>query len=277
MTAIDKKGLWERIKGFSLDDIESTFPFSARLARENDWSKAYTQKVIEEYKRFVFLAMTAGHPITPSVSVDQVWHLHLCYTESYWEDFCGEILKRPLHHGPTKGGRKEKDKFHDWYAKTLASYELLFVEEPPKDVWPPINKRFSKASRIKQISTHTHWVIPKPRFLVDSKWPFYLGFSLLPLSMVMIIGLLLGNTSTPNSDSGFSIYEWRWGIFILFSIIILTLWLGVRGKNKSDHNIDPKVEESSSRSWGWGWFFGFGGEGSSDGDDDGGCGGCGCG
>ncbi|MEK6230809.1 MAG: hypothetical protein N2A42_03075 [Luteolibacter sp.] len=33
-----------------------------------------------EYKRFVALAMLAGHPVTPSEEVDQAWHLHLVYT-----------------------------------------------------------------------------------------------------------------------------------------------------------------------------------------------------
>ena len=32
---------------------------------------------IEEYRKFVFLALVAGHQITPSDQVDQVWHLHL--------------------------------------------------------------------------------------------------------------------------------------------------------------------------------------------------------
>ncbi|MCX5952813.1 MAG: hypothetical protein NTZ40_04815 [Cyanobacteria bacterium] len=32
---------------------------------------------IEEYRKFVFLALVAGHQITPSDQVDQVGHLHL--------------------------------------------------------------------------------------------------------------------------------------------------------------------------------------------------------
>jgi len=57
-------------------------PFEARLARENGWCRAYTQRVIVEYKRFVYLAMTAGHVVTPSEEVDHAWHMHLTYTRS---------------------------------------------------------------------------------------------------------------------------------------------------------------------------------------------------
>ena len=78
-------------------------------------------RAIEEYKRFVFLAMAAGHPVTPLDEVDQVWHLHLCYTRSYWEDLCGEVLRAPLHHGPTRGGAAERARFDDQYRRTLAS------------------------------------------------------------------------------------------------------------------------------------------------------------
>jgi hypothetical protein len=78
--------LYERILAFSLDKPDAQLTFSKRLARDNGWKLEYTQRVIEEYKKFAFLAVTAGHPITPSDQIDQVWHLHLSYTRSYWEE-----------------------------------------------------------------------------------------------------------------------------------------------------------------------------------------------
>ena len=83
------------------------FTFAQRLARENGWSDEFAERVVTEYKRFVFLCMDAGHPCTPSEHVDQAWHLHLTFTESYWERMCGEVLNRPLHHNPTKGGNDD--------------------------------------------------------------------------------------------------------------------------------------------------------------------------
>jgi hypothetical protein len=125
-----------RIQAFSPDEPGVVFPFSARLARENGWTREHAGRVTREYLRFVYLAMTAGHPVTPSLPVDEAWHLHLTYTRSYWEEMCGRVLGRPLHHEPTRGGEAEEAKFSDWYARTLASYRTAFGEEPPADVWP---------------------------------------------------------------------------------------------------------------------------------------------
>ena len=47
----------------------------------------------------MFLAVVAGHTVSPSVEVDQAWHLHLVYMQSYWREFCGEVLQQPVHHG----------------------------------------------------------------------------------------------------------------------------------------------------------------------------------
>ena len=65
-----------------------------------------------------------------------MWHLHLTYTRSYWDRFCGEVLGQTIHHGPTKGGPDEAEKFDRWYQKTLESYQRVFGEEPHTDIWP---------------------------------------------------------------------------------------------------------------------------------------------
>src|SRR5690242_10295867 len=77
VTGYPEDPLWIRIAGFLLDDPEAKMPFSCRLARDNGWSHDYACRVIAEYKRFCYLALVAGHPVTPSEEVDQAWHLHL--------------------------------------------------------------------------------------------------------------------------------------------------------------------------------------------------------
>lgn len=160
-----KTDLYQRLQTFSLDQPGAQFPFSQRLARENCWSLPYAYRVIEEYKKFAFLAVAAGHPVTPSDQVDQVWHLHLTYTRSYWEIFCPKILQMPLHHEPTQGGHSEQDKFTDWYTKTLNSYEHFFGEAPPLDIWPPLSERFRGDLEFVRINLHHSWLLPKPTFM----------------------------------------------------------------------------------------------------------------
>ena len=102
--------LFQRIQAYPLDSAGAGFSFSRRLAKENGWTKAYSQRVMDEYKKFVLLAMLAGHVVSPSDQVDQAWHLHLTYTRSYWDEFCKEVLGTPLHHEPTRGGQRESQK-----------------------------------------------------------------------------------------------------------------------------------------------------------------------
>ncbi len=146
---------------FEIDERPKTLSFTGRLARENGWSLTYARRVIDEYKRFIFLCMEAGHPCTPSDQVDQAWHLHLTYTKSYWDRLNGEVLPRPLHHNPTEGGAREDAKFDDWYARTRESYERHFGVSPPADIWPPSEVRFGEDPYAARVNLRRNWVIPK--------------------------------------------------------------------------------------------------------------------
>ncbi len=58
-----------RVEGFQLDLPSATYPFSRRLAKENRWSREFAQRVIVEYKRYAYLSVVAGHPVSPSEAV----------------------------------------------------------------------------------------------------------------------------------------------------------------------------------------------------------------
>ncbi|WP_298304522.1 hypothetical protein [uncultured Erythrobacter sp.] len=134
--------LWDRLSDYTIGPGGASLPFEARLARENRWSSPFTERVIQEYKRFCYLACTAGHEVTPSDAVDQVWHLHLTYSRDYWGEFCPNVLGADLHHGPTAGGQVERTRYYEQYAETFRSYEEAFGEPPPADIWPGAKRRF---------------------------------------------------------------------------------------------------------------------------------------
>ena len=151
--------VWKKIVGLNFDNENADLPFSKRLARENRWPHWFALDVIEEYRKFLYLIERAPHPVTPSIEVDQVWHLHLIYSESYWEDFAKEMPVKP-HHGPTKGGKDEENKFIDWYSKTLKSYEKVFGNKPPINIWPDKDERFCN-------DQSWHWVDASKHFIID--------------------------------------------------------------------------------------------------------------
>lgn len=153
--------LLAKLMAFDVDGADVPQSFAVRLARENGWTVAFARRAVVEYKRFVFLAATGSAPVCPSEAVDAVWHLHLTYTRSYWHRFCGEVLGKPLHHDPTKGGASEGEKHVAMYEATLARYRDTFGEAPPTDVWPAAEQRFGEDSRHRAVNTARNWVIPK--------------------------------------------------------------------------------------------------------------------
>lgn len=154
-----KNELWQKIRLFPLDD--GALPFSGRLALENGWEAMYTQRAMMEYKRFIFLICHTGQICCPSEEVDQVWHMHLLYTRSYWIDFCQNTLGKDIHHGPTKGDGTERLKHEDMYRETLALYRQVFEKEPPTDIWPPVEARFQPVQYIR-LPKQKYFIIKKP-------------------------------------------------------------------------------------------------------------------
>jgi hypothetical protein len=153
--------LLRRLDAFRFDEqADVALPFAARLARENCWSKSRAARAIAEYRRFLYLACTAGHEVTPSPDVDAVWHLHLVYTRSYWNDLCGNVLRRSLHHGPTLGGSSEGRRYRGNYERTLESYRAAFGTAPPSDIWPDVEARFAPA-KLRVVDTHAVWIVRK--------------------------------------------------------------------------------------------------------------------
>lgn len=249
--------LW-RLESFEIDKPGVAFPFSARLARENGWADAYARRVVREYLRFVWLAMRAGHPVTPSMAVDEAWHLHLCYTRSYWDELCG-LLGRPLHHGPTEGGGAEDAKFVDWYGKTLESYRCHFGEEPPADIWPSVAERFRRSGS-RMIDPRTHLILSKRR----------VRRCLAGVAGVVILPVLVGCTPLmANFEPGGLIC---FGILALFVVVLSKL--GIRSGRSTRRRRGRGFRIGS----GAGGSAGSGSSGSYDGgsSSDSGCGSSGC-
>jgi hypothetical protein len=127
--------LWTKIQQFAIDDETSTVRFSDKLASEQGWQPAFTARAIEEYKKFILLCCISPTGAAPSKIVDEVWHLHLTYTQSYWTDFCKNTLGKDIHHFPSGGGKSEDDRHREWYAATLDLYRETFGKQSREYSW----------------------------------------------------------------------------------------------------------------------------------------------
>jgi hypothetical protein len=161
----EENTLWQKIEAFRLDDPDAGFQFSARLARENGWSLAYSHRVIAEYKKFIFMCCISPTGVTPSDPVDQAWHLHLTFTRSYWVDLCRDTIGKEIHHNPTKGGAQEAKKFDQFYTSSQTLYIDKFGITPPEDIWHNNQQRFSDID-FQRVNTGRYWLIKKPRLSV---------------------------------------------------------------------------------------------------------------
>ena len=169
--------VWIKIRGLEMDDGISQLTFSKRLARENRWAHWFALEVIDEYKRFLYLKVRSDHPVTPSVQVDQAWHLHLIYTRLYWNDFAKD-MPFELHHDPYKGSMDEIEKLTDWYSKTLESYQRIFGMDPPVNIWPDPKERFRK-------NQSWQWVDISQHIIVDQK----MGYLILITAFLFFLAL----------------------------------------------------------------------------------------
>ncbi len=123
---------WQNVLAYDLDKPVSEYGFSTRLAKENFWTKNFTQSAIVEYKKFMYLAATSDLMVSPSEIVDIVWHQHLVFTQSY-QDFCA-LLGKPIQHVPSTHNKVDFEKFRAAKERTLTLYQKTFGE-PPHDIW----------------------------------------------------------------------------------------------------------------------------------------------
>lgn len=197
--------LYQRIQAFDFDKVDVKITFTQRLQREHRWTAAYASRVVDEYRKFLLLAMVAGHKIIPSDQVDQAWHLHLTNSRSYWDELCPKILGKNLHHEANPGGRSEQINHHQGYQQTLASYELIFGQTPPEDIWPSVELRFGRDVHFVRVNSRQYWLIPK----LKVNWKRYV----LPISFITLPFLLVGCEGLLPSFDGesfLSLYMFLW-------------------------------------------------------------------
>lgn len=207
--------LWEKIRSFQVRDEMDQYSFKKRLAVENNWSFQFAATVYDEYLKFIYLTCISESPVTPSDEIDQAWHLHMIYTQSYWNEMCRSILNQDIHHTPTRGGESENSKFHAYYNKTCTLYEIEFGYPPRQDVWPDPGKRFTDYLDFKRIDTASNIIL---------KRSVIRNAVLIAISPLVLAACSLDELNT---------FEWiSIGFFIVVVLLILYIGRNRRGARK---------------------------------------------
>lgn len=147
--------LWQKILDFDFDNSGGDYPFTIRLASENNWTEYFTQQALQEYRKFMYLAATADAMVSPSEIVDVVWHQHLIFTKSY-KDFCA-LLGKDIQHIPSTHHIQEAATFKEAATRTRECYQKAFGS-PPKEIWE--YSSILHSLRLKQPSNSIKTILP---------------------------------------------------------------------------------------------------------------------
>ena len=259
--------LWSAICAYQFDKPDTKYPFSQRLAFENGWGSDRAHRVIDEYRRCIYLICVSGEMMTPSEAVDQVWHLHMIYTQAYWNDFCLGVLGRPIHHNPTEGGPSEALRFDRAYRRTLDLYRQNFDLMPPPDIWPDPAIRFLPQNKTQACDPKDVFILPKRQVF------FGLGLGLAALCLSACVA--------QDSVTHSTVHHPHNRILLGLALIAVLIFLfSLIGAAVSAHK-RGKSTRNGQDNGGCGAYTGDGGGGHSGGSGDGGgghgCGGHGCG
>ena len=263
--------LWRALEAFEIGRNDVAFSFRDRLARENGWSRGHADAAILEYKKFLYLTATGETMRTPSPAVDQVWHLHLTYSRSYWDDLCGRVIGRKIHHGPTEGGAAEDAKFFQLYEETLAAYAKEFGA-PPADLWPDASRRF-RPTRERWVDLDTVYILPRS-ILLHPSFRAAAAAATAAIALAWSGAVAAASKTERGSDQFVLPMVAGAGGFVLLMALLGVAVAGRKGKAKqpdSGGSCSSYMPVSSCGGGKGGSDGGHGGDGGS------GCGGGGCG
>lgn len=124
--------LWLKLNVMNAQGLQAFAPLMQIMEKQMGSNAETERRVIEEYRKFLFLAMRAGHQVIPPGPVNDVWMAHLQNAQNYWENLGQMITERPAAQGVDAKGFAS---MADAWTATLKSYETIFGTKPPMDIW----------------------------------------------------------------------------------------------------------------------------------------------
>ncbi|MCB1391329.1 MAG: hypothetical protein KDK12_19625 [Rhodobacteraceae bacterium] len=130
--------LWSRLQA---DDfrLSTGATLASHLTASTALTASRAERVVDEYRRFLYLAASGDDVAVPSPLIDKVWHRHLQDTRAY--QAMADRIGRFVHHSPGRAPQRADPA----YAATLARYAAVFGAPAPAKVWPgPASMRREK-------------------------------------------------------------------------------------------------------------------------------------
>jgi hypothetical protein len=120
------------------------------LSEEQLISVMEARRWIVEYKKFILMLLVTKVPIVPSFQVEQVWRLHMNYSENYLRFMLKNRINKSFAFPPNLSNNQQNI-LDSQYDTTVDFYSALFGGSIPFDLWQFKQQRFSEKT------TGWHW------------------------------------------------------------------------------------------------------------------------
>ena len=124
--------LWLKLNMMNAQGLQAFAPVMQMVEKQMGANAEMAGRIIEEYRKFLFLAMRSGHQVIPPGVINDVWMMHMQNAQNFWENLGQMITERPVAGGVDA---KSMGSMADAWTETLKSYEKIFGTKPPMDIW----------------------------------------------------------------------------------------------------------------------------------------------
>jgi hypothetical protein len=121
----------------------NSISFEEQIAKYNNWTLVYTNKVIQEYERFMHLKSINSTNISlkliPSDDIDKLWQYHILSTELYY-NYCMNKFNKIIHYNPSNAINpfcllSNLNERREELLNTLKCYKLTYQNFINPEVW----------------------------------------------------------------------------------------------------------------------------------------------
>jgi hypothetical protein len=124
--------LWLKLGAMNAQNMQAFAPMMKMMEHQMGANAEMAKRVIEEYQKFLYLALKAGHQVIPPGVINDLWTAHMEQARNYWEQLGQAIGEKPATPGLDAKGFAS---MADAWTATLQSYEKFFGAKPPMDIW----------------------------------------------------------------------------------------------------------------------------------------------
>ncbi|MBY0503260.1 MAG: hypothetical protein K2X03_05100 [Bryobacteraceae bacterium] len=114
---------WPHWAELRVGDAAAQYAFWDTLAKRQGWTIAFAENVFGEYRKWLFLVLTAPSPVAPPPPIRAVWDLHRELPSWRTLPESAEIERRVPMSNPD-------------LEQTRAFYTGAFGTYPPESIWP---------------------------------------------------------------------------------------------------------------------------------------------